>query len=182
MFERYTEKARRVIFFARYEASVFGSNYIEPEHLLLALLRDSDVPFLSQVQKSELRTEVERELPRQHRIATSVDLPLSHESKRILAYAAEEAERLKQQHIRPEHLVAGILRSEDASAPQMLIRHGITIERVREFLMQSADTATRNQQIVNELKQAIERMSSRLTYEIEPAVIFSLKQPAEPAE
>ena len=43
--------------------------------------------------------------------------------------------------------------------------------------MQSADAATRNQQIINELKQAIERMSARLTYEIEPAVVFSLKQP-----
>src|ERR1700674_2070517 len=97
MFERYTEKARRVIFYARYESSQFGSPYIETEHGLLGLLREdkalanrclrSDAPLES------IRKQIERQTTVREKISTSVDLPLSNECKRILAYAAEEAER-----------------------------------------------------------------------------------------
>jgi ATP-dependent Clp protease ATP-binding subunit ClpC len=175
MFERYTEKARRVIFFSRYEASEFGSSYIEPEHLLLGLMRENTVPFVDEAKKFELRAELAGELPRGKRIPTSVDLPLSTASKRVLAYGAEEAEQMSEQHIQPGHLVLGILRIEDTLARRLLLRRGITIERVRDSLMHSQGTASRDKQIVDELKREIERMSERLTYEIEPAVSFRLK-------
>ena len=103
MFERYSEKSRRVIFFARYEASNFGSQRIETHHLLLGLLRENlDVfaPFLkSPDEASAIRQEIEQRFPRQAPVPTSADLPLAHESKRVLAYAAEEAERLRHQTI-----------------------------------------------------------------------------------
>ena len=98
MFERYTEKARRVILFARYEASQFGSPYIESEHLLLGLLREDKAlsnRFLrSQVPLESIRKQIEEHTPMREKVSTSVDLPLSNECKRVLAYAAEEAERL----------------------------------------------------------------------------------------
>src|SRR2546422_6116763 len=98
MFERYTEKARRVIFFARYEASQFGSPYIETEHLLLGLLREDKTltnRFLrSHASIESIRKQVEGRTPSREKVSTSVDLPLSQECKRVLAYAAEEAERL----------------------------------------------------------------------------------------
>src|SRR6516164_7148372 len=106
MFERYTEKARRVIFFARYEASQFGSPYIETEHLLLGVLREDKAlthRFLSDTPAESLRRQIEAATTKGEHIATSVDLPLSNEGKRALAYAAEEAERLSHRHIGTEH-------------------------------------------------------------------------------
>jgi len=98
MFERYTEKARRVIFFARYEASQFGSPYIETEHLLLGLLREDKAltnRFLrSHASVESIRKQIEAHTTIREKVSTSVDLPLSNECKRVLAYAVEEAERL----------------------------------------------------------------------------------------
>ena len=95
MFERYTEKARRVIFFARYEASQFGSPYIETEHLLLGLLREDKAltnRFLrSHASVESIRKQIEGHTTIREKVSTSVDLPLSNECKRVLAYAAEEA-------------------------------------------------------------------------------------------
>src|SRR5881628_3021645 len=103
MFERYTEKARRVIFFARYEASQFGSPYIETEHVLLGVLREDKTlthRFLRDDSSVELiRKQIEGATTIWEKVPTSVDLPLSNESKRVLAYSAEEAERLSQKHI-----------------------------------------------------------------------------------
>lgn len=112
MFERYTEKARRVIFFARYEASQFGSPYIETEHLLLGLLREDKAltnRFLrSHASIESIRKQVEGRTTIREKVSTSVDLPLSQECKRVLAYAAEEAERLSHKHIGTEHLLLAL--------------------------------------------------------------------------
>jgi ATP-dependent Clp protease ATP-binding subunit ClpC len=91
MFERYTEKARRVIFFARYEASQYGSPYIESEHLLLGILRE-DKSLTSRFLRSHssvesIRKRIDSQTTVRKKTSTSVDLPLSDESKRVLAYA-----------------------------------------------------------------------------------------------
>jgi hypothetical protein len=118
MFERYTEKARRVIFFARYEASTFGSLSIEPEHLLLGLLREcSTVRSLLKAGTAEaLRGRLLRESGVHPKISTSVDLPMSIPATRALAYGAEEAERLRDKHIDCGHVFAGILRLDEGLA------------------------------------------------------------------
>jgi len=135
MFERYTEKARRVIFFARYEASQFGSPYIESEHLLLGLLREDKTlthRFLASYSSVELiRKKIESHTIIREKTATSVDLALSNECKRILAYAGEEAERLSHKHIGTEHLLLGLLREENCFAAQLLRERGIEIEDAR---------------------------------------------------
>src|SRR5216683_3086985 len=89
MFERYTEKARRVIFFARYEASQFGSPFIETEHLLLGLLRE-DKTLATRFLRSHaavewIRRQIEGHTTTREKGSTSVDLPLSDECKRVLA-------------------------------------------------------------------------------------------------
>src|ERR1700757_383239 len=138
MFERYTEKARRVIFFARYEASQFGSPYIETEHLLLGLLREDKAlanRFLrSHAAIESIRKQIEAHTMLREKVSTSVDLPLSHECKRVLAYAAEEAERLKQEHIGVEHLLLGLLREEKGFAATILREQGLELARVRKEL------------------------------------------------
>src|SRR3954469_12680267 len=136
MFERYTEKARRVIFFARYEASQFGSPYIETEHLLLGLLREDKAltnRFLrSHASVESIRKQIEAHTTIREKVSTSVDLPLSNECKRVLAYAAEEAERLGHQHIGSEHLFLGLLREKNCFAQQILAERGFELEKVRD--------------------------------------------------
>src|SRR6516225_5129033 len=140
MFERYTEKARRVIFFARYEASQFGSPYIETEHLLLGLLREDKAltnRFLrSHASVESIRKQIEGHTTIREKVSTSVDLPLSNECKRVLAYAAEEAERLSHKHIGTEHLLLGLLREEKCFAAEILYGCGLRLETVREEMSQ----------------------------------------------
>jgi len=141
MFERYTERARRVIFFARYEASQFGSVTIETEYLLLGLLRE-DKNLFSRLGNGDsfeaVRHDIIGHLKVREKVSTSIDLPLSQECKRILAYAGEEAERLNHRHIGTEHLALGILREENCLAAQVLSQHGLKIEPVREHLARHA--------------------------------------------
>src|SRR6478672_1041667 len=142
MFERYTEKARRVIFFARYEASQFGSPYIEIEHLLLGLLREDKAlanRFLrSHAAVESIRKQIEGHTTIREKVSTSVDLPLSHECKRVLAYAAEEAERLSHRHIGTEHLLLGLLREEKCFAAEILHERGLRLSTIREELARSS--------------------------------------------
>ena len=141
MFERYTEKARRVIFFARYEASQFGSPFIETEHLLLAVLREDHalaMRFLhSHAAIDGLRDQIESQAESRPRAAPTPDLPLSHECKRVLAYAAEESERLHQPHIGPSHLFLALLREKDGTAARLLRERGLDVSAVREELARS---------------------------------------------
>ena len=138
MFERYTEKARRVIFFARYEASQFGQPYIETEHLMLGILRE-DKALTNRFLRSHASVESIRKQVAEHTVVreivpTSVDLPLSNECKRVLAYAAEEAEQLGQKHIGTEHLLLGLLREEKCFAAQILLDRGLRLLAIREEL------------------------------------------------
>ncbi|HEY9138691.1 MAG TPA: Clp protease N-terminal domain-containing protein, partial [Terriglobus sp.] len=141
MFERYTEKARRVIFFARYEASQFGSPYIETEHLLLGLLREDKAltnRFLrSHASVESIRKQIEGHTTIREKVSTSVDLPLSNECKRVLAYAAEEAERLSHKHIGTEHLLLGLLREEKCFAAEILMERGLRLPTIREELQRT---------------------------------------------
>jgi len=138
MFERYTERARRVIFFARYESSQFGSKTIESEHFLLGLLREDKnltSRFLRDSSSIEsIRKEIEGRSTIREKVSTSIDMPLSEDCKRILAHANEEAERLKHSHIGTEHLLLGILREEGCLAAQILHERGLRFEAIREEL------------------------------------------------
>jgi hypothetical protein len=135
MFERYTQKARRVIFFARYEASHYGSPQIETEHLLLGLLREekSVTLWVPKAQPEIIRQRIDAATETRPPTPTSVDLPLSTEAKRVLVFAADEADRLANKNIGTEHLLlglvdedkcfaAGLLRDCDADAANLRIK------------------------------------------------------------
>jgi hypothetical protein len=124
MFERYTEKARRSIFFARWEASQSGSPYIEPEHLLLGLMRHVNLPA------EAIRSELMQVSPHATPTSTSVDLPVSQALKRVMHFAAEEAEKLGHDYIGVEHLLLGLMvDNPDSSVPGLLRKHGIDREK-----------------------------------------------------
>jgi ATP-dependent Clp protease ATP-binding subunit ClpA len=144
MFERYTEKARRVIFFARYEAAQFGSESIETEHVLLGLFRENpDLALhLKDGQAEAIRKRIQTVTEPQPKISTSVDLPLSRESKLVLRYSADEAKRLNHEHIHPEHLLLGLLRMEGSLAERILKEHGLHLSLVREEIAKSPPAET----------------------------------------
>jgi ATP-dependent Clp protease ATP-binding subunit ClpC len=142
MFERYTEKARRAIFFSRYEASQFGSPYIETEHLLLGVLREDKAlthRFLHGLGSVEsIRKQIENATTIREKVSTSVDLPLSDESRRVLVYAADEADKLAHKQIGTEHLLLGLLCEEKSFAGQLLHEHGVRLERARDELARTS--------------------------------------------
>ena len=151
MFERYTEKARRVIFFARYEASQFGAPAIEPEHLLLGLMREDKTltgRFFPRAQVSieSIRKEIEGRTLLREKISTSVELPLAPETKRVLAYAHEESDRLQHRHIGTEHLLLGLLREERSMAAEILYERGLRLNAVRDEIARQSGVDARGSQ------------------------------------
>src|SRR5689334_3773587 len=151
MFERYTEKARRVIFFARYEASQFGAPAIEPEHLLLGLMREDKTltgRFFPRAQVSieSIRKEIEGRTLLREKISTSVELPLAPETKHVLAYAHEESDRLQHRHIGTEHLLLGLLREERSMAAEILYERGLRLNAVRDEIARQSGADQRTSQ------------------------------------
>jgi ATP-dependent Clp protease ATP-binding subunit ClpC len=141
MFERYTERARRVIFFARYEASQLGSNAIETEHLLLGLIREgkgltSRIFSKSHLSMESIRKEIEGRALYRDKVSTSVDIPLSLDSKRVLSFASEEAERMLHNYIGTEHILLGLMREEKSVAAGILAEKGMRLSTAREDIVQ----------------------------------------------
>src|SRR5215216_4612659 len=141
MFERYTERARRVLFFARYEASQLGSISIETEHLLLGLIREgkgltSRIFARSHLSLENIRKEIEGRTVFREKVSTSVEIPFSAETKRVLQFAADEADRLLHNYIGTEHLLLGILREERSVAASILMEKGMRLQSVREDIQQ----------------------------------------------
>jgi ATP-dependent Clp protease ATP-binding subunit ClpC len=137
VFERYTEKARRVIFFARDEASQFGSSLIETEHLLLSLLREDEALSRrlgeSPLPPEAIRKRIEERTPHLETATPVADIQLSNGSKRILAYAAQGADRLGNAHIGTEHLLLGVVSEKGGFAAKVLSEAGIKASDFRSI-------------------------------------------------
>jgi ATP-dependent Clp protease ATP-binding subunit ClpC len=137
MFERYSERSRRIIFFARYEALQYGSPSIAPEHILLGLLREDKTVtsrFLTknvQIGSEKIRAEVEDRIVVRDRIPQSAELHLSQETKRVLFYANEESRLARNRFVLPEHILAGLLREERTIAAEVLFQFGLRVQDVR---------------------------------------------------
>jgi ATP-dependent Clp protease ATP-binding subunit ClpC len=142
MFEKYTETARRVIFFARYEASQYGASYIEAPHLLLGLLREGQDVFNAIMEPasggaSQLAAALRAMQPKaEQEVSTSVDLPLSHACNKALAHAAREAANLSSPLIDIPHLLLGLLlvmQDENSAEFSELQSRGVTVDAVRRY-------------------------------------------------
>jgi ATP-dependent Clp protease ATP-binding subunit ClpC len=136
MFERYTEGARRTLFFARFETSAVGGVEIHPEHLLLGLLRgDKSVThrlFASMdLSYAEARGEILQHVDVQQQLPTSVEIPFSDLTRQILRRAPEEADALGLKEIDSGHLLLALLKEGGSFAAEFLKAHGVTVESVR---------------------------------------------------
>ena len=146
MFERYSEHAKRVIFFARNEAVQLGSREIEPEHLLLGLLLDSrsraNLLFGLRKYGQDFRLKIERKQPRPVQHPRNADMLLSDSSKWVLAYTAEEADQAVSKSIDTEHIVLGLLREGKSFAATLLSEIGVDPASARKLIKSRATTTS----------------------------------------
>jgi len=138
MFEKFTERGRKVIIYAREEAEKRQNDYLGTEHLLLGILRDEDslpVIILKKMGLSpeELRIEVERNLPTGSNILTFGDIPFTPRAKKVLEFAVEEARLLGHSYIGSEHLLIGLIREEEGIAGKILRSFGANLLGARQL-------------------------------------------------
>lgn len=138
MFEKFTERGRKVIIYAREEAEKRQNDYLGTEHLLLGLLREEDSLPMVILKKmglsaDELRMEVERNLPTGSNILTFGDIPFTPRAKKVLELAVEEARLLGHSYIGSEHLLIGLIREEAGIAGKILRSLGANLLGVRQL-------------------------------------------------
>jgi ATP-dependent Clp protease ATP-binding subunit ClpC len=147
MFERFTDKGRKIIILAREEAERHQNDYLGTEHLVLAILRESDGIALMIIKKmglssEQIRLEIERNLPGGGTTMTFGEIPFSPRVKKVIEYAVEEARLLGHNHIGSEHLLLGLLREEEGIGGKILRSLGANLLTARQltvtFLRKSA--------------------------------------------
>ena len=144
MWQRFTERARRVVFFAQEEAGRLGENYVSTEHLLLGLVRENDsvaARILDRmgVSLGRIRSEIERQVTRgDGRLGQ--DMQLTPRAKRVIDLAYDEARQLNNNYIGTEHLLLGLIREGEGLAGRVLAKLGVDLERTRREVMALQDT------------------------------------------
>ncbi|MDC8448588.1 MAG: ATP-dependent Clp protease ATP-binding subunit [Nitrospira sp.] len=147
MFERFTDKGRKIIILAREEAERHQNDYLGTEHLVLAVLRESDGIALMILKKmglstEQIRLEIERNLPGGGTTMTFGEIPFSPRVKKVIEYGVEEARLLGHNHIGSEHLLLGLLREEEGIGGKILRSLGANLLTARQltvtFLRKSA--------------------------------------------
>ncbi|HEV2473932.1 MAG TPA: ATP-dependent Clp protease ATP-binding subunit, partial [Chthonomonadales bacterium] len=143
MWQRFTERARRVVFFAQEEAGRLGENYVSTEHLLLGLVRENDsvaARILDRmgVSLGRIRSEIERQVTRgDGRLGQ--DMQLTPRAKRVIDLAYDEARQLSNNYIGTEHLLLGLIREGEGLAGRVLAKLGVELERTRREVMALQD-------------------------------------------
>jgi ATP-dependent Clp protease ATP-binding subunit ClpC len=189
MFERYTESARRVLFFARYEASELGGAAISADHLLLGLTREAkgvvcEVFALSHASLKAVRQAIEARAASGVKHGTSVELPFENDAKRVLQFAAEEADRLRHPYIGTEHLLLGLLREEGSPAAATLAGQGLRVDEVRAAVArlsappEDAHAVARHAEVfeVERIQGLLDDLSRKLADPVDTAAARDLAQ------
>src|SRR5687768_6832129 len=144
MWQRFTERARKVVFYAQEEAQKFGEGYVSTEHLLLGLVRESDsvaARVLDQlgISLAKIKREVEEQLPRgDHK--SGQEMALTPRAKRVIDLAYDEARNLNNNYIGTEHLLLGLIREGDGLAGRVLAKMGVELEKARKEVMSLQDS------------------------------------------
>jgi len=140
MFNRFTERARKVILLAKEEAKRFNHDYIGTEHILLGLVREGEgvaaaVLASLGVSADKVRLEVEKLVQPGPSTVISGDLPFTPKAKKVIELAMEEARSLGHNYVGTEHLLLGLIKEGEGVASQVLMNLGLELERVREEVM-----------------------------------------------
>lgn len=141
MFERFTERARKVMSLARQEAQRFNHEYIGTEHILLGLVQEgsgvaANVLRNMDVELRKIRMEVEKMVKSGSNVIQMGQLPFTPRAKKVLELALEEANNLGHNYIGTEHLLLGLLRENESVAALVLLNLGLKLEDVREEVLE----------------------------------------------
>jgi ATP-dependent Clp protease ATP-binding subunit ClpC len=141
MFKRFTERARRVIILAREEAELYRHEYLGTEHILQGVIKDGGGIAVAIVQKSgvdltQLKKELEKNLPRSSNSLIIGDIPFTSRAKKVLEFAVEEARSLNHNYIGTEHLLLGLLKEKEGVACRVLNSFGMFFDDVREKIVE----------------------------------------------
>jgi len=136
MFNKFTERARKVILLAKEEAKRFNHDYIGTEHILLGLIREGEGVAAAVLQKlglspEKIRLEVEKLVQSGPTTMVSGDIPFTPKAKKVIELAMEEARSLGHNYIGTEHLLLGLIREGEGVASQVLMNLGLDLNRVR---------------------------------------------------
>ncbi len=140
MFERLTDRARKVMALANQEAQRFNHEYIGTEHILLGLVKEgsgvgANVLKNLDIDLRKVRLEVEKLVKSGPDMVTMGKLPQTPRAKKVIEYAIEEARSLNHNYVGTEHLLLGLLREHDGVAAQVLMNLGLKLEEVREEVL-----------------------------------------------
>jgi len=140
MFERFTDRARKVMALANQEAQRFNHEYIGTEHILLGLVKEgsgvgANVLKNLDVDLRKVRLEVEKLVKSGPDMVTMGKLPQTPRAKKVIEYAIEEARSLNHNYVGTEHLLLGLLREQEGVAAQVLMNLGLKLEEVREEVL-----------------------------------------------
>ncbi len=140
MFERFTDRARKVMALANQEAQRFNHEYIGTEHILLGLVKEgsgvgANVLKNLGVDLRKVRLEVEKLVKSGPDMVTMGKLPQTPRAKKVIEFAIEEARNLNHNYVGTEHLLLGLLREHDGVAAQVLMNLGLKLEEVREEVL-----------------------------------------------
>jgi ATP-dependent Clp protease ATP-binding subunit ClpA len=140
MYERFTDRARKVMQLANQEALRLNHEYIGTEHILLGLVREGTGVAVNVLKNLDIdlrmvRIEVENIVQAGPDVVTIGKLPLTPRAKRVVEYSLEEAATLDHQHVGTEHLLLGVLREQNGVASQVLFNLGVKIEGVRDEIL-----------------------------------------------
>ena len=143
MWQRFTERARKVVFYAQEEAQRFGEGYVSTEHLLLGLVREQDSVAARVLDKlgvslGRIKAEIEKQLPRGD-VRNNQEMSLTPRAKRVIDLAYDEARNLNNNYIGTEHLLLGLIREGDGLAGRVLNKLGVDLERARREVMSLQD-------------------------------------------
>jgi ATP-dependent Clp protease ATP-binding subunit ClpC len=161
MFERFTDRARKVMALANQEAQRFNHEYIGTEHILLGLVKEgsgvgANVLKNLEVDLRKVRLEVEKLVKSGPDMVTMGKLPQTPRAKKVIEYAIEEARNLNHNYVGTEHLLLGLLREQDGVAAQVLMNLGIKLEEVREEVLNLLGAGTENEEVATAGGQAAE--------------------------
>ncbi|QPJ61154.1 MAG: ATP-dependent Clp protease ATP-binding subunit [Candidatus Nitronauta litoralis] len=139
MFKRFTERARRVIILAREEAELYRHEYLGTEHILQGIIKDGGGIAVALLQKSgvdlnQIKSELEKNLPRSSNSLVIGDIPFTSRAKKVLEFAVEEARSLNHNYIGTEHLLLGLLKEKEGVACRVLNGFGMYFDDVKEKL------------------------------------------------
>ena len=166
MYERFTDRARKVMQLANQEAQRFNHEYIGTEHILLGLVKEgsgvaANVLKNLDVDLRKIRLEVEKLVQSGPEMVTMGKLPQTPRAKKVIEYSMEEARNLNHNYVGTEHILLGLLREQEGVAAQVLMNLGLKLDEVREEVLNLLGHVLKVLRVVNGVAAKVALLNHR---------------------